>query len=1418
MQQVVSHHHQHGPGAQAGAPGQTGHKLSEAQRGAEALFTTKTISEIREIEVRTRKDIEQKKVQLRNLVGDSYRDLIDSADKILSIANNATTILNNVRSIQDSFTGLAHNFTSSDLLLNEKRDSLTKHEELYAVGSRVKYLVDTPELIWGCLDAARHLDACRRYLRAEVVHDHLKAGFGPAALARFPLLRHHWPTVTKFKKQIVEAVQACLVGSSSTTSGSGNTSGGSSTTAAGGGAGSSSTAAGSSSTANNTGNTGQVADLLAALASLQGLDSAALLQAFLAARRTLLAQLVASADGGSAAAAAETLSAVAQAAQLTVAQVGELFLASAPPGAASAASAAGGGVASGVALAAAAAAAAVGGADATCLLQQRCREEEADYSELMFGGRTTGAGGQGAAAAAAAAPEAEAWRRTNRAVVERLAALSPGQVEHACVAWLRSVAEDFGGQAPRLLAGLTTAAALVEVEASVRTAIASWAHPGGFAAGAAGGSAAAGGGKPPLAGAKRPRAAGAAGGSGSLHGSASSGAVLATVGSAGGAAGHHHHHHGHHHHGHHHRHGHGHGPLDAPHLGSWEAVAEWVVGRPLNIWQELFHGPFVVRSRELIDAAFAAVARGLEGPLDAALAAAAEAPAEPAGCIITRVWPMEGWDGGAAAVAAATGVGLGGGGGAEAAAAAGAGEEGGKAAAAGSGGARAYRQQVAAMQRRFDDDLRAILQSALLLVGSSDASSWPHAIHSTPVSHSPSITSLSRAASEAGGGPAAAAAAATAAAAAAAGLGLLQPHHSGSHHGHHGHPRSSLHSLASIKRDMQGSRAAELEPFVQSKCMELVSAIANRLQSRLDALGAPREGPAGAAAAEQVVLLGRLATALATDSRCLPVVLGAPEGWKAAAAGLPSSISHAAHARTAGAGRAGAAGRGGAAGNARLAGVLDRLRGAAVVAYRAWAGWAAASLAAELRLLVLGDELLTCNITPLSWQETVIAGEADNALAEPVADMRFGLPASPSAAVLLLLNAACTELRRAGDHKIAPEALQAFEWELSRALISAYAQLLSPGLGALSTKGITEKGVLQLLFDVRFIRDVLVGGRPVSATRPGGAGGAGASAASVAAAAAAAATAGAALGGLGGMGGLGAGTAELADPAVVAALGERRREQAALEQMLQDLLDPIDWATYESYLWANVGRYFGRVSVLLGGLIQLQRAHPEGGPGGLGGKMAATGLQDSNPLNVLPVAPRFQYLPISAPTASLAAQQQQQQQHVAAAAAAAAAATGGGAAAGGAGLVPVASSGSLAGARFRASVGALNRAVSGSLVAVGDAADSYSFADLGSARGGLRGGGAGGVGGGAEATPSAAQVGSAASVGAAALSALQARLQGGSLGTFGSMLGDKAAEVTAMASAKFGDFGDYLPTSALGSAVGSAGGLFSSLTKNVVKK
>lgn len=98
----------------------------------------------------------------------------------------------------------------------------------------------------------------------------------------------------------------------------------------------------------------------------------------------------------------------------------------------------------------------------------------------------------------------------------------------------------------------------------------------------------------------------------------------------------------------------------------------------------------------------------------------------------------------------------------------------------------------------------------------------------------------------------------------------------------------------------------------------------------------------------------------------------------------------------------------------------------------------------------------------------------------------------------------------------------------------------------------------------------------------------------------------------------------------------------------QDRLDPIDWATYEPYLWAHVKRYYSRTATLFGFLVQLQRVHAEGGTAassagssrtaaGVAVAPAGSGPQpEFNPLNILPMAPRFQYLPISTPAHNLA--------------------------------------------------------------------------------------------------------------------------------------------------------------------------------------
>ena len=66
---------------------------------AEELFRTKRIPEIRAAEGATRREISAKEEELRQLVGRSYRDLLDSADSILLIKQSSDSISDNLSHI-----------------------------------------------------------------------------------------------------------------------------------------------------------------------------------------------------------------------------------------------------------------------------------------------------------------------------------------------------------------------------------------------------------------------------------------------------------------------------------------------------------------------------------------------------------------------------------------------------------------------------------------------------------------------------------------------------------------------------------------------------------------------------------------------------------------------------------------------------------------------------------------------------------------------------------------------------------------------------------------------------------------------------------------------------------------------------------------------------------------------------------------------------------------------------------------------------------------------------------------------------------------------------------------------------------------------------------------------------------------------
>jgi hypothetical protein len=248
----------------------------------------------------------------------------------------------------------------------------------------------------------------------------------------------------------------------------------------------------------------------------------------------------------------------------------------------------------------------------------------------------------------------------------------------------------------------------------------------------------------------------------------------------------------------------------------------------------------------------------------------------------------------------------------------------------------------------------------------------------------------------------------------------------------------------------------------------------------------------------------------------------------------------------------------------------------------------------------------------------------------------------------------------------------------------------------------------------------------------------------------------------------------------------------------QDLLDPIDWATYEPHLWINAQRFYSRTAVLLGVLGQLSKAYGDAARAAAGAAAA-----DINALNVLPVVPRFHYLPISTP--SLATLPKQRSMHLSAHASAAVSAI-----ARAAGAQPVRGAAALGDGQQQQQLPLATISVQAS-----DLAAQYIITDLGSSSRAAGADGAQGAGGAAASAASFLHPSdAAAAAGASALSALQAKLQGSSFGAFGSMLGDRAAEGAMGLTAMAQNFGDMLPTAGLGSGLGGlGGGLLSSFAR-----
>ncbi|NXJ98336.1 COG1 protein, partial [Corythaixoides concolor] len=153
-----------------------------------ALFEAHTAAELRAVERRLRAGIEQKREELRQMVGERYRDLIEAADTIADMRLSAERLLGSARPpAQESF---------------------------YRAAAQLKLLLDVPEKVWGAVEAGRYLPAARLHLlgghlRRQLQLDAPRARSSPV-LARFPILLRQVATASHLRSTILQESKSLL--------------------------------------------------------------------------------------------------------------------------------------------------------------------------------------------------------------------------------------------------------------------------------------------------------------------------------------------------------------------------------------------------------------------------------------------------------------------------------------------------------------------------------------------------------------------------------------------------------------------------------------------------------------------------------------------------------------------------------------------------------------------------------------------------------------------------------------------------------------------------------------------------------------------------------------------------------------------------------------------------------------------------------------------------------------------------------------------------------------------------------------------------------------------------------------------------------------------------------------------------------
>ncbi|KAJ3320948.1 Golgi transport complex subunit 1 [Boothiomyces sp. JEL0866] len=175
---------------------------------AEILFQKHNVDELRTILLKIKGDADRKKQDLRTMVGNSYRDVIDAADAVGQMKKSTEELISSFKMIQDICRQ-----TSISSVTNKQDITTPGKVTLYPIAAQIRLLVITPEHIWNATESSNFVTASRYFMIAKLVYANIQSSNESMAAkfkTNFPVVKRQWEAIAPLKAQIVEKALAAI--------------------------------------------------------------------------------------------------------------------------------------------------------------------------------------------------------------------------------------------------------------------------------------------------------------------------------------------------------------------------------------------------------------------------------------------------------------------------------------------------------------------------------------------------------------------------------------------------------------------------------------------------------------------------------------------------------------------------------------------------------------------------------------------------------------------------------------------------------------------------------------------------------------------------------------------------------------------------------------------------------------------------------------------------------------------------------------------------------------------------------------------------------------------------------------------------------------------------------------------------------